>query len=180
MHWLTVVDVGPPHSLSTIRAYGHLGNTVQIWAYGFFAVQVLCVFWGCLGVSTRVSVGYKHVPEFWIAQFLFMSTSSALRAYNRILFACLIPAGSEVLFVGLEITLDPVTGWINPLMQGVIQNSTHNMRYPRCRTCFSPSWPWLCMCGWMWSQDVDDAQTLTAGRGDVVLVGERAILSCHT
>jgi hypothetical protein len=28
------------------------------------------------------------------------------------------------------LTLDLATGWINPLVQSVIQNKTHNLRYP--------------------------------------------------
>ncbi|GAB1206232.1 hypothetical protein APSETT445_004916 [Aspergillus pseudonomiae] len=45
-------------------------------------------------------------------------------------FASLIPCGSEAQFFGLEITLDLATGWINPLVQGVIQDHTHNLRFP--------------------------------------------------
>ncbi|KOS20621.1 Autophagy-related protein 22 [Escovopsis weberi] len=117
-------------SLSWLMAFPHIRMHVKGWAYLFLAVNILCVFWGCLGISSRVPVGYKHQAEFWVGQFLFMSTSSALRSLNRVMFSSLIPKGSEALYFGLEITLDLATGWINPLVQGAIQNHTHNLRFP--------------------------------------------------
>lgn len=65
-----------------------------------------------------------------------MSTSSALRSYNRAFYASLVPKGSEAQFFGLEVTLDLATGWINPLVQGVIQNRTHNLRWPMLPNLF--------------------------------------------
>jgi MFS-type transporter involved in bile tolerance (Atg22 family) len=103
---------------------------VKTWAYVFLAVNIACVFWGTIGISNSVSIGYKQEAEFWVEQVLFMSTSSALRSYNRVLYASMLPKGSEAQFFGLEITLDLATGWINTLVQGVIQNSTHNLRFP--------------------------------------------------
>lgn len=117
-------------SLTWLFAFGHTRLHIKSWAYVFLVVNILCVFWGCLGISDGVSIGYKHQAEFWVADFLFMSSSSALRSLNRVLYASLIPKGSEAAFFGLEITLDLATGWINPLVQGVIQNQTHNLRFP--------------------------------------------------
>ncbi|KJZ71015.1 hypothetical protein HIM_09594 [Hirsutella minnesotensis 3608] len=117
-------------SLSWLFAFRYTRLHIKRWAYIFLAVNILCVFWGCLGISANVPVGYKHQAEFWVADFLFMSTSSALRSLNRVLYASLIPKGSEAVYFGLEITLDLATGWINPLVQGVIQNNTHNLRFP--------------------------------------------------
>lgn len=70
------------------------------------------------------------MAEFWVEQVLFATTTSALRSYNRMLYASMIPHGAEAQFFGLEITLDLATGWINPLLQGTIQNRTHNLRFP--------------------------------------------------
>lgn len=117
-------------SLSWLFAFGKARLHIKSWAYMFLCVNILCVFWGCIGVSDSVAIGYKHQAEFWVAIFLFMGTSSALRSLNRVLYASLIPRGSEAVFFGLEITLDLATGWINPLVQGVIQNKTHNLRFP--------------------------------------------------
>lgn len=103
---------------------------IRSWAYIFLVINILCVLWGCIGISDSVTIGYKHQAEFWPAIFLFMGSSSALRSLNRVLYASLIPKGSEAAFFGLEITLDLATGWINPLVQGVIQNRTHNLRFP--------------------------------------------------
>lgn len=110
--------------------FRHAKLHIKSWAYIFLGVNILCVFWGCLGIGANVPIGYKRQAEFWVADFLFMSTSSALRSLNRVLYASLIPRGSEAAFFGLEITLDLATGWINPLVQGIIQNNTHNLRFP--------------------------------------------------
>ncbi|PHH61481.1 hypothetical protein CDD81_328 [Ophiocordyceps australis] len=117
-------------SLTWLFALPYTRFHIKLWAYFFLGVNILCVFWGCLGISNSLTIGYKHMAEYWIAIVLFMSTSSALRSLNRVLFASLIPKGSEALYFGLEITLDLATGWINPLVQGVIQNRTHNLRFP--------------------------------------------------
>ncbi|KAJ5767081.1 uncharacterized protein N7511_004697 [Penicillium nucicola] len=117
--------------LSFMYLYSRLrvSCSVKSYAYAFLTVNILCVLWGCIGIS-NVSIGYKHQTEFWVEQVLFMSTGSALRAYNRAIFASMIPENSEALFFGLEITLDLATGWINPLVTGIIQNRTHNLRFP--------------------------------------------------
>ncbi|KAM4063507.1 vacuole effluxer atg22 like domain-containing protein [Hirsutella rhossiliensis] len=117
-------------SLAWLFAFRYTRLHIKNWAYIFLSVNILCVFWGCLGINANIPIGYKHQAEFWVADFLFMSTSSALRSLNRVLYASLIPKGSEAAFFGLEITLDLATGWINPLVQGVIQNRTHNLRFP--------------------------------------------------
>lgn len=110
--------------------YPRLRLPVKSYAYGFLVVNILCVLWGCIGISNHVTIGYKHQAEFWIEQVLFMSTSSALRAYNRAIYSSMIPENSEAQFFGLEITLDLATGWINPLVMGIIQDRTHNLRFP--------------------------------------------------
>ncbi|KAK2589699.1 hypothetical protein QQS21_012624 [Conoideocrella luteorostrata] len=117
-------------SLSWLFSFRRTKLHIKKWAYIFLAVNTLCVFWGCIGISDNVTIGYKHQAEFWVSQALFMSTSSALRSLNRVLYASLIPKGSEAAFFGLEITLDLATGWINPLVQGAIQDRTHNLRFP--------------------------------------------------
>ncbi|PYI04652.1 hypothetical protein BO78DRAFT_449298 [Aspergillus sclerotiicarbonarius CBS 121057] len=117
-------------SLTFMFLYPRLHLPVKSWAYGLLVINNICVVWGCLGISAHVPIGYKHQAEFWVEQVLFMSTSSALRAYNRAIYASLIPRHSEAQFFGLEITLDLATGWINPLVMGVIQDRTHNLRFP--------------------------------------------------
>ncbi|KAJ5280944.1 hypothetical protein N7478_006316 [Penicillium angulare] len=117
-------------SLGFMYLYPRLKIPVKAWVYTFLMVNILCVLWGCIGISDDVTIGYKHQAEFWVEQVLFMSTSSALRAYNRAIYSTLIPENSEAQFFGLEITLDLATGWINPLVMGVIQNRTHNLRFP--------------------------------------------------
>ncbi|KAG6087244.1 hypothetical protein E4U30_001767 [Claviceps sp. LM220 group G6] len=117
-------------SLSWLFTFRRTKLHIKHWAYIFLCVNGLCILWGCIGISDSSPIGYKHQAEFWVADALFMSTSSALRSLNRVLYASLIPKGSEAAFFGLEITLDLATGWINPLVQGAIQDRTHNLRFP--------------------------------------------------
>jgi MFS-type transporter involved in bile tolerance (Atg22 family) len=123
-------------SLSWLFAFPYTRLHIKSWAYIFLVTNIICVFWGCLGISPNVPIGYKYQAEFWVALAMFMSTSSALRSLNRVLFSSLIPRGSEALFFGLEITLDLATGWINPLVQGFVQDATHNLRYPMLPNLF--------------------------------------------
>lgn len=117
-------------SLLWLLALPHVQLRIKSWAYAFLGTSFICVLWGCLGIAENVPIGYKHQVEFWVAIFFFMSTGCALRSLNRVLFASIIPRGSEALYFGLEITLDLATGWINPLVQGAIQDRTHNLRFP--------------------------------------------------
>ncbi|WPB02348.1 uncharacterized protein RHO25_006982 [Cercospora beticola] len=117
-------------SLAWMFAFPKLSMGIKFWAYCFLGVQLLAITWGCLGVSDNIPIGYKHQAEFWVCIVLFMSSGSALRALNRTLYASIIPRDSEALFFGLDITLDLATGWINPLVQGVIQDRTGNLRFP--------------------------------------------------
>ncbi|MCJ1284685.1 hypothetical protein MMC26_004021 [Xylographa opegraphella] len=117
-------------SLAWLYAFPRTRLGLKAWAYVFLGVQLFCIVWGCIGISNSAAVGFKHAPEFWVEQALFMSSSSALRALNRMLYASMLPRGSEALFFGLEIVLDLATGWINPLLLGTIQNATHNLRFP--------------------------------------------------
>ncbi|KAJ5800493.1 uncharacterized protein N7518_002561 [Penicillium psychrosexuale] len=117
-------------SLSLMYLHERLRLPVKSYAYAFLVVNILCVLWGCIGISNHVTIGYKHQVEFWIEQVLFMSTSSALRAYNRAIYSSMIPENSEAQFFGLGITLDLATGWVNPLEMGIIQDRTHNLRFP--------------------------------------------------
>ena len=109
---------------------------IKNYAYIFLSINFACMLWGCIGISDKVAIGYKHVAEFWVEMALFAGTSSALRSCNRVMYASMLPKGREAHFFGLELTLDLATGWINPLVQGVIQSRTHNLRYPMLPSFF--------------------------------------------
>jgi MFS-type transporter involved in bile tolerance (Atg22 family) len=110
-------------------AFPRVKIPIKTWLFVFLGVNVFCIFWGCLGISGKSAIGLKYAAEFWVIQVLFMSTNSALLAYNRVMFASFIPHGSEALFSGLIFILDLCTGWVLPLIQARIQDSTHNLRY---------------------------------------------------
>ncbi|KYK57100.1 autophagy-related protein 22 [Drechmeria coniospora] len=158
-------------SLTWLFSFPHAKLHIKSWAYIFLSVNILCVLWGCIGISKSVPIGYKSQTEFWVVDVLFMSTSSALRSLNRVLYSSLIPKGSEAIYFGLEITLDLATGWINPLVQGVIQNSTHNLRFPMIPNLLLMV---VALCLYLWT-DVDkgikDAETPLAASASTVEQG---------
>ena len=116
-------------TLGWMYAFPHVRIPIKTWLFAFLGANIFCVFWGCIGISGSSAVGLKHTAEFWVIQVLFMSTNCALLAYNRVVFASFIPHGSEALFSGLIFILDLCTGWVLPVIQARIQDSTHNLRY---------------------------------------------------
>ncbi|KAI0163835.1 autophagy-related protein 22 [Xylariaceae sp. FL1272] len=103
---------------------------IKYYAYFFFAIHIFWCFWGTLGIGSNVPIGFKKSAEFWAELATLNPSTSALRACNRVMYAAMLPKGREAHFTGLEITLDLAVGWINPLVQSVIQDRTHNLRYP--------------------------------------------------
>ena len=80
----------------------------------------------------------------------------------------MLPIGREAQFFGLEITLDLATGWINPLVQGAIQNRTHNLRFPMI-----PNVALMCVAlgFYIWTdleKGIADARVAEGGREEVV------------
>jgi MFS-type transporter involved in bile tolerance (Atg22 family) len=136
VYTFTAVLTASVGSLTWMLIFPRLKWNIKSYAYVFLAINTFCIFWGCLGISKNVTIGYKHNAEFWIEQFLFSATSSALRSANRVMYASMLPRGREAQFFGLELTLDLATGWVGPLVQSVIQNRTHNLRYPMLPNLF--------------------------------------------
>lgn len=116
-------------SLGWMWAFPRVRTPVKSWLYLLLGINLFCIFWGCLGVSANTAVGLKHAPEFWVLHVIYMAASSTMLAYNRVVFASFIPKGSEALLSGLIFILDLCTGWIMPLIQGEIQNSTGDLHY---------------------------------------------------
>ncbi|KAI0115739.1 autophagy-related protein 22 [Nemania sp. FL0031] len=123
-------------SLTWMFIYPALTWRMKSYAYFFFSVHVLWCLWGTLGISNNVPIGFKHTAEFWVELAVLNPATSALRACNRVMYAAMLPRGKEAHFTGLEITLGLATGWINPLVQSVIQDRTHNLRYPMLPNLF--------------------------------------------
>lgn len=123
-------------SLAWMFLYPVLPYKMKSYAYLFLTLHVLWCLWGTLGISDNVPIGFKHTGEFWGELALLNPATSALRACNRVMYAAMIPRGKEAHFTGLELTLDLATGWINPLVQSVIQDATHNLRYPMLPNLF--------------------------------------------
>ncbi|KAI1124424.1 autophagy-related protein 22-like protein [Nemania abortiva] len=123
-------------SLAWMFLYPALKWKMKSYAYFFFVIHIFWCLWGTLGISNNVPIGFKNTAEFWVELAVLNPATSALRACNRVMYAAMLPRGREAHFTGLELTLDLATGWINPLVQSVIQDATHNLRYPMLPNLF--------------------------------------------
>ncbi|KAI1161592.1 autophagy-related protein 22 [Nemania serpens] len=123
-------------SLTWMFLYPVLKWKMKSYAYFFFVIHIVTCFWGTLGISDNVPIGFKKTPEFWVEIAVLNPATSALRACNRVMYAAMLPKGREAHFTGLELTIDLAVGWINPLVQSVIQDATHNLRYPMLPNLF--------------------------------------------
>ncbi|KAI0190309.1 autophagy-related protein 22 [Astrocystis sublimbata] len=130
---IAIASIG---SLTWMFLYPVLTWKLKSYAYFFFILHVAWCLWGTLGISDNVPIGFKHTAEFWVELAVLNPATSALRACNRVIYASMIPKGKEAHFTGLEITLGLATGWINPLVQSVIQDATHDLRYPMLPNLF--------------------------------------------
>ncbi|KAK6459089.1 autophagy-related protein 22-like protein [Scheffersomyces xylosifermentans] len=117
-------------SISWMFLYPRCNANIKTWGYGFLGVSLICNFWGCLGINSSLSVGFKHRWEFWVFEVLYTTTSSAMRSLNRTVYSTLLPEGDEAQYFGLEIMLGVATGWIGSLVNASIQDRTNNDRFP--------------------------------------------------
>lgn len=117
-------------SLTWMFLYPRLGLNIKTWGYGFYFFQIFSTFWGCLGISSNTSIGFKHRWEFWVFEVIYSATGSSLRSLNRTIYSTLLPEGDEAQYFGLEIFLGIATGWIGNLVNATIQDRTGNDRYP--------------------------------------------------
>lgn len=117
-------------SLCWMALYPQLPLRMKTWAYIFLGVSLWANFWGCLGISDTVGVGFKHRWEFWVFEVVYTMSTSALRCLNRVLYSTLLPEGEEAQFFGLEVMLGVAVGWIGNLVNATIQDRTGSDRYP--------------------------------------------------
>ncbi|KAK6981138.1 autophagy-related protein 22-like protein [Favolaschia claudopus] len=123
-------------SLTWMLLYPTLPLALKSYAYLFLSIHLLCTLWGTLGINSALPIGFKHPAEFWVELAVLSPATSALRALNRVMYAAVLPRGREAHFTGLEITLGLATGWVGPLVQSVIQDRTHNLRWPMLPNLF--------------------------------------------
>ncbi|KAL6454435.1 LOW QUALITY PROTEIN: ATG22 Autophagy-related protein 22 [Candida maltosa Xu316] len=117
-------------SLAWMFLYPKCKFNIKYWGYMFLAFSAFTNFWGCLGIHERTSVGFQHRWEFWVFEVFYAGTSSAMRSLNRCVYSSLLPEGDEAQYFGLEIMLGIATGWIGSLVNAVIQDRTHDDRFP--------------------------------------------------
>ncbi|KAK6459977.1 autophagy-related protein 22-like protein [Scheffersomyces coipomensis] len=117
-------------SISWMYLYPRCSINIKTWGYGFLAFSLFTNFWGCLGISNKTSVGFKHRWEFWVFEVFYSASSSSMRSLNRTVYSTLLPEGDEAQYFGLEIMLGVATGWIGSLVNATIQDRTNNDRFP--------------------------------------------------
>ncbi|KAH3663488.1 hypothetical protein WICMUC_005927 [Wickerhamomyces mucosus] len=127
--WMSYV-VASLGSLVWMYIYPKASMSMKTWAYIFLGFSIFTNFWGCLGISDKTAVGFKHRAEFWVFDIFYTATSSSLRSLNRVLYSTLLPEGEEAQYFGLEVMLGVAVSWIGTLVIATIQDRTGNDRYP--------------------------------------------------
>lgn len=75
------------------------------------------------------SVGLKHGWELFIFGFVYGLGLGVIQSYSRALFSSLVPPGLEGEFFGFFEITDKGSSWMGPVVIGVIQQLTGELRY---------------------------------------------------
>ncbi|TVY80823.1 Autophagy-related protein [Lachnellula suecica] len=89
----------------------------------FFSVFI--PFYGILGLCTK-TVGYHHVRDFWIYNFLFGLFQAPYDAYSQTMMSEVTPKGYKNMFFGLFGVTNGASSIIGPNAVQAIINSTNN------------------------------------------------------
>ncbi|KAG9239914.1 hypothetical protein BJ878DRAFT_431369, partial [Calycina marina] len=68
--------------------------------------------------------------EFYVQSFIFYLSNSIVAPTFRVLYAEMIPKGSEIEYFGMQAVLSCATAWISYVANAPIQEATHQLRFP--------------------------------------------------
>lgn len=90
-------------------------------------VSFLC-FWTFLGFFTH-AVGLWNKWEIYVFAFLYGSVTGAWQSYSRVMFSDLTIPGNEAEFFSLFEITDRGSSWLSPLIGGILETTTGDVRY---------------------------------------------------
>ena len=94
------------------------------------SIYAFLPFYGLLGFATPDGgLGLKNEWEMYVFGFVYGSQLGAVQSYTRTLFSDLTPPGREAEFFSLFEITDKGSSWLGPLIVGILQSSTGEIRY---------------------------------------------------
>ncbi|RIA89679.1 autophagy-related protein 22-like protein, partial [Glomus cerebriforme] len=73
--------------------------------------------------------GFKHSWEIWLFAVYYGGLLGATQSFCTVLFSSMIPKGHENEFFSLNQITDKGSSWLGPLIVGIIDDATHDLRY---------------------------------------------------
>jgi len=94
------------------------------------SIYAVLPFYGLLGFATPDGgLGMKNEWEMYVFGFVYGSQLGAVQSYTRTLFSDLTPPGREAEFFSLYEITDKGSSWMGPLIVGILQSSTGEIRH---------------------------------------------------
>lgn len=110
-------------SVVFMYVFPHFKITLRQWAMSSYALVIFSAFWCCLGMSDKVSIGFKHRAEFYVfqvggvvsrgvlaeLQVLVSLAGAILNPLFRVLFPEMFPKGNEIQYFGFQLVVSVKT-----------------------------------------------------------------------
>ncbi|KAK5714973.1 hypothetical protein LTR15_010389 [Elasticomyces elasticus] len=107
----------------------HLPFSLEKWLIAGYATSLILPVWGLIGFAS-VRFGWKTRWEFYVVTFISQLSQAFANTAWKVLFSELIPVGSEVRWLTLQVVLSCGTVWVNYVASAPLQNATHELRFP--------------------------------------------------
>ncbi|KAK4902931.1 hypothetical protein LTR27_000870 [Elasticomyces elasticus] len=124
----------------------HLPFSLEKWLIAGYAISLILPIWGLIGFAS-VRFGWKTRWEFYVVTFISQLSQAFANTAWKVLFSELIPVGSEVRWLTLQVVLSCGTVrsilkpplmirliigqvWVNYVASAPLQNATHELRFP--------------------------------------------------
>lgn len=104
--------------------------SLEYWLVIGYALVLIVPIWGCIGFADDINFGFKNRWEFYVQSLVFYLSGSIVNPTFRVLFAELVPKGSEIEWFGLQVVLSCATSWVSYVANAPLQNATHQLRFP--------------------------------------------------
>jgi MFS-type transporter involved in bile tolerance (Atg22 family) len=103
----SVVGCGTSIISATLFLYlfPRFGLSLKQWAVGAYGLVTLLTIWCLIGMSDKVSIGFKHRVEFYLFQVIQNMAGAILTPLFRVLFPEVFPKGSEIQYFGFQMVV---------------------------------------------------------------------------
>jgi MFS-type transporter involved in bile tolerance (Atg22 family) len=92
-------------SLIFLYVFPHTRLSLRHWALIAYSIVIFITLWCCLGMSSKVNIGFKHRAEFYVFQVLQNIAGSIITPLFRVLFPEMFPKGNEIQYFGFQLVV---------------------------------------------------------------------------